>query len=151
MSNGRTYLLVEDDDSDVTYATREHHRAGDGRLLVVRDGLDAIKYLKGIGEYEDRARFPFPDAMLLDLSLPEMNGLQVLEWMRANPVETIRVLPVVVVSIGRYQPDAQKARRLGVIGSVVKPLIWEEVTEILRPCFNPPPPTPNPTGEQPSS
>lgn len=55
------------------------------RRALVIDGKDAIAYLEGEGEFNDRSKFPLPAAILLDLNMPRMTGYEVLEWFRSNP------------------------------------------------------------------
>lgn len=143
MSHLRTYLLVEDDEADVTFARREHHRGRQSRLRVVRDGTQAVSYLEGKDDFADRAIFPFPHVVLLDLSLPRMSGLELLAWMRAHSEPAIRNLPVIITSITQYRPDVEKARTLGVAGILTKPIDWKLIENLLPLPEKPAQPSPN--------
>src|SRR3989454_7082077 len=76
-------LLVEDDENDIRLLRRAFRNASLGNPLVeVRDGQAAIQYLSGDGDYADRARYPIPFLILLDLRLPKLSGFEVLAWIR---------------------------------------------------------------------
>lgn len=129
-----TLLYVEDEESDAMFMERAF--AGKGmleRLRVVRDGRAAIHYLSGSGEYSDRAKYPLPEVVLLDLNLPHVPGFEVLQWMRNHPdfVKT----PVVVFSSSTREDDRVRAQELGANDFVSKPssgLKFGEVVEGLR-------------------
>jgi CheY-like chemotaxis protein len=131
MISGQTFLLVEDDEADARYAQIQHNRFNEGGLHVVSDALEAMRYLEGTGEFKDRTLFPFPDALLLDLSLPGMSGLDFLALVRANVAECIKNLPVIITSVTQYSPDVLKARNLGVKGFLTKPIVWEHIQRLL--------------------
>src|ERR1044071_2666669 len=79
-------LLVEDDEGDILLLRRAFRNARIANPLVeVRDGQAAIQYLSGEGPSSDRARYPVPFLMLLDLRLPKLSGFEVLAWIRDQP------------------------------------------------------------------
>jgi CheY-like chemotaxis protein len=81
-----TILFAEDDPNDVFLLERVVRRNfPNHRLEVVPDGVEAMAYLGGQSQYADRARYPFPRLVLLDVSLPKVNGLEVLAWIREQP------------------------------------------------------------------
>ena len=109
-------LLVEDsqDDAELTIRAITSNNITN-RIKLVKDGVEAIEYLAG-----DR---PLPRLILLDLKLPRMNGLEVLKHIRDNP--RTRVLPVVVLTSSREEPDVVAAYQLGVNSYIVKPVEFE--------------------------
>jgi two-component system, response regulator len=113
-------LLVEDNPDDVELTLRALQRA---RLLnpvhVVRDGAEAIEFLFGGARREGR-----PRVVLLDLKLPRVSGLEVLERIRKE--ESTRTLPVVVLTSSREEPDIRRAYELGVNSYIVKPVEFEK-------------------------
>jgi CheY-like chemotaxis protein len=115
-----TILLAEDDPDDalITQITFRKARLAN-RLEVVRDGEQAIAYLKGEGRYADRCLFPFPMLLLLDLHMPKVDGFEVLEWLRKPP--SLPHLSVAVLTSSDHDPDARRAFELGADSYLIKP------------------------------
>lgn len=114
-------LYVEDDDNDVFLLRRAFKKAGVAApLIVIGNGMDAARYLAGEGDYADRAQFPLPGLMLLDLNLPGLSGLDLLK--RLNDGGRIRDLPVIIFSSSPDSGDKNKARQLGAVDYLVKPV-----------------------------
>lgn len=109
-------LLVEDsqDDAELTIRAITSNKITN-RIQLVKDGVEAIKFLQGNG--------PLPRLVLLDLKLPKMNGLEVLKEIRANA--RTRILPVVILTSSREEPDIARAYELGVNSYIVKPVEFE--------------------------
>jgi CheY-like chemotaxis protein len=114
-----TILLVEDDENDAFFLERAIQKIGMlNPLQHARDGQEAINYLSGIGKFSQRADFPLPGLILLDLKLPFVMGLDVLKWIRENP----ELSPIVVIlSSSADQTDLASAYRLGANAYLVKP------------------------------
>src|SRR6266566_5950637 len=90
-------LLAEDNEDHILLIQRAFTQAGLlNPLYVVRDGEQAIAYLKGGGEYANRDQHPLPELLLLDLKMPRKNGFEVLGWIRSDP--GLRPLRVVVLT-----------------------------------------------------
>ena len=82
----RNVLVVEDNGDDADLLRVAAEKAPEGvSFHHVRDGEEALAYLQGEGQYADRQAHPFPDLVLLDISLPGMDGLDVLTWIRQQP------------------------------------------------------------------
>ena len=82
----RSVLVVEDNADDVELLCRAASNASHAVCFhIVKDGEQALAYLKGEGQYADRKAHPFPELVLLDLGLPGMSGFDVLDWIRAHP------------------------------------------------------------------
>jgi two-component system response regulator len=115
-------LLVEDsdDDAELTMRAIKNNKIAN-RIELVRDGVEAIAYLES-----DR---PLPRLVLLDLKLPRMNGLDVLRKIRGNP--KTRVLPVVILTSSREEPDIASAYDLGVNSYIVKPVEFEDFVKAV--------------------
>jgi CheY-like chemotaxis protein len=96
----------------------------------VRDGEEAIKYLKGEEAFSNRSEYPMPTVLLLDLKMPGMDGFGVLEWLRCQP--GLRRLLVVVFTSSAEKVDINRAFDLGANSYVVKPLGFEKLQEIVR-------------------
>src|SRR5580765_949965 len=124
-------LLVEDDEADILLVRRAFRNAHIANpLLEVRDGQEAIQYLAGEGDYADRARYPIPFLVLLDLRLPKLSGFEVIAWMRDRP-QFSNVI-VVVLTASDHVPDVTKARELGANSYLVKPGNFEELVQMVK-------------------
>ena len=121
-------LLVEDNEGDIRL-TQEVLKEGKvrNRLSVVRDGEEAIAYLKGEGKYSNRDEYPLPDLMLLDLQMPRKDGFEVLRWVRQQP--GLAGLRIVVLTSSEDLRDVNEAYRLGANSFLVKPLEFENFVE----------------------
>lgn len=124
-------LLVEDnpDDVELTLETlRSNHISN--RVEVARDGADAIAMLFDPGGLADRGRSALPRLILLDLKLPKVGGLEVLERLRADA--RTRTIPVVVLTSSREDPDVAASYRLGANSYIVKPVEFDRFIVTIR-------------------
>jgi CheY-like chemotaxis protein len=116
----KNILLVEDDPRDVELileALDENNLAN--RVVTVKDGVEALEYLRFEGKFE--ARKPGnPAVILLDIKMPRLNGIQVLEAIRSDP--QLMTIPVVMLTSSREEPDLKRSYELGVNAYVVKPV-----------------------------
>ena len=137
MLNDVAILLAEDDENDILLVRRAFDRAKiPNPLFIVHSGQETIDYLSGKGNFADRARFPLPGVMLLDLKMPCLDGFDVLAWLRTQP--QFDTLPVVVLSSSKLQPDIDRSRQLGVYDYRVKPHSFEDFVRLLddvRKCW----------------
>ncbi|MGB3293584.1 MAG: response regulator [Phormidesmis sp.] len=128
--SGYGLLLVEDDSNDVLLIQRAFRRANINLpLTIVQDGDEAVDYLQGEGQYEDRIQYPMPTLILLDLKLPRRSGLEVLEWLRAQPI--LRRIPVVVLTSSRENADIDSAYEIGVNSYLVKPVTFAALETMI--------------------
>ena len=124
----RTILLVEDCPDDRFLLQKAWAEAGiENPLRMLEDGQQACDYLSGMGKYADRASFPPPVLLLLDVKMPGKSGLEVLEWLRGR--ESSRRLPVIMMSASTHPKDAAEAYRLGANSFVIKPSSAAELVE----------------------
>lgn len=126
-----TILLVEDNDEDaflLRRAFRQHNV--DCALQVAEDGEAAIDYLAGNGKFADRAVFPVPALMLLDLKLPYVHGFEVLAWLAAQ-ARSQQVRTIILTSSGE-DCDRERAEQFGVQWYFVKPPTAELVATVLK-------------------
>jgi len=121
-------LLVEDDDGDVLM-TREafEHNKIRNKLHVVRDGEEALQFLRREGSY---AEAPRPGLILLDLNLPRRDGRQVLAELKAD--EELRVIPVVVLTTSEAEEDIVRSYSLHANAYVSKPVDFDRFIEVIR-------------------
>ena len=121
----KTILLVEDnpDDELLTLDALEANRVGN-KVIVARNGTEALDYLLGEGAYAGRDVTDLPAVVLLDLKLPKIDGLEVLRRIRAD--ERIRLLPVVILTSSNEEEDRIKGYSLGANSYVRKPVDFDE-------------------------
>jgi CheY-like chemotaxis protein len=113
-------LLAEDDPDDVLLTQIAFEKARlINPLIVVRDGEEAISYLKAEGKFKDREAYPLPILLLLDLKMPKVNGFQVLEWLHSQP--ELSHLAVAIMTSSDSDPDVTRAYELGATSYLVKP------------------------------
>jgi len=134
MSDHAVILLVEDREDDVLLIRKAFERGGlTNPLYVVRDGEEAISYLKGEGRYSNRAEHPLPDLVLLDLKMPKVDGFEILRWIRQQA--GIRGLPVAVLTSSADLRDVNRAYATGANTFLVKPddfLNYVSLGKLLR-------------------
>lgn len=131
MAKAKAVLIAEDNETDAFLLRRAFAKARvSATLHFVRDGQEAIDYLKGEGGLSDRTAHPFPDVVLLDEKMPRLNGTSVLEWVRNQP--SLRQLPVIMLSSSGLTMDIDRAYQLGVDAYMVKPLDLEELCAIVE-------------------
>ncbi|MEA2833271.1 MAG: hypothetical protein QOF41_2025 [Methylobacteriaceae bacterium] len=123
-------LIVEDDPNDVELtltALGEYNLANE--VVVTRDGREALDYLYCRGEFHSRAN-ENPAVMLLDLKLPRVDGLEVLQQVKAD--ERLSMIPVVVLTSSHEEKDKMRSYKLGVNAYVVKPVDFHEFVNAVR-------------------
>jgi two-component system, response regulator len=121
MTRNRTILLVEDNSDDVELTLRAFEKCQVvNKIVVVRDGGEALEYLFGTGAHEGRDVTLMPEVVLLDLNLPRIGGLDVLRRMRADA--RTRRLPVVVLTSSNEEQDLIRSYDLGANSFVRKPV-----------------------------
>jgi CheY-like chemotaxis protein len=126
----RCVLLVEDNPQDELLTLRALRKANlVNPVKVTRDGQQALDFLLGQGEFADRANAPLPLVVLLDLKLPKLSGVEVLERLRAN--ERTRLLPVVILTSSDESADRLRAYEVGANSFVRKPVGFAEFAETI--------------------
>jgi CheY-like chemotaxis protein len=129
-ANEKVILLVEDNPVDEKLTVRAlEKRHMVNRIVVARDGEEALQRLFGAGEGEGASPLPLPQLVLLDLKLPKVDGLEVLRRIRAT--ERTKLLPVVVLTSSDEERDILKSYALGVNSYVRKPVNFEQFSEAV--------------------
>jgi CheY-like chemotaxis protein len=98
--------------------------------MVVTSGEDGLAYLRGEGVYADRAKYPFPSIVLLDIKMPRLDGLELLEIIRKDP--QLRRLIVIMLSSSGEQKDVDRAFELNANSYLVKPAQLDGMTQVLE-------------------
>jgi CheY-like chemotaxis protein len=130
MNELKRVLLAEDSAKDVELtleALGEYNLANE--VVTVRDGVDAWRYLTRTAQYAERPAGN-PAVVLLDLKMPKMDGLEVLRRMRAD--ESLKVVPVVILTSSREERDVVESYQLGVNAYVVKPVAFQDFLGAVR-------------------
>ena len=123
-------LLVEDDARDVELtltALEEYNLANE--VVVARDGEEALEYLYSRGKFKTRSSGN-PAVMLLDVKLPKVDGLEVLKQVKSE--ETLRMIPIVVLTSSKEEKDMVASYKLGVSAYVVKPVDFHEFVNAIK-------------------
>lgn len=120
-------LYVEDNLADVGLAT-EGLKSITNRIHVVHDGLAALNFLFGTGEYANRKTRPGPQLILLDLGLPKVDGLEVLRRVKADPRTS--GIPVIVLTASVRDRDLQISKQLGAEAYLIKPVDLQNLSQV---------------------
>lgn len=124
-------LLVEDNPDDVDLTLRAFRKSNvANEVVVARDGVEALDYLFATGSHADRDADALPQLVLLDLKLPRLDGLQVLERIRGNP--KTKLLPVVILTSSTEERDLVSGYALGANSYVRKPVDFQEFVDAVR-------------------
>lgn len=127
----RPILLVEDNSDDEALTLRALKKNNiQNEVVVARDGVEALDYLFGTGAHAGRDLDRMPQLILLDLKLPKVDGLQVLQKLRADA--RTRLLPVVILTSSKEQQDLVEGYRLGANSYVRKPVDFTQFIEAVR-------------------
>ena len=141
-------LLVEDSPDDVEltlHSLREEHLVN--RIVVARDGEEALDFLFRRGKYSDQGLTPQLKLVLLDLKLPKVDGLEVLRQMKND--ERTKTIPVVILTSSKEERDVVDSYKLGVNSYIQKPVDFEQFRDTVKKAGlywmiinQPPPPEP---------
>jgi CheY-like chemotaxis protein len=124
-------LLVDDNPHDVILIRLAFRKVGIiDTIKLVKDGVEAMRYLNGEGSYGDRYLHPVPTLMLLDLNMPQTSGFEVLKWIRAKP--QFERLTIVVMTGSKDTEDIQRAYSLGADSYLVKPTKFSDLVKMME-------------------
>ena len=147
MTQKNVLLLVEDnpDDEELTLLAFEQSAIAN-EVVVAHDGVEALDYLFGTGIHADRNLSVMPALILLDLQLPRINGLEVLQRLRADP--RTKLVPVVILTTSNEQQDLINSYSLGCNSYIRKPVDYDQFITAVQQLgmywllINEPPPVP---------
>jgi CheY-like chemotaxis protein len=130
MDRFRRIVLVEDDPRDVelTLTALEDYKLAN-EVVICRDGQEALDYLFCRGKFSDRVE-ENPAVILLDLKLPKVDGLEVLQQIKSD--ERLRMIPVVMLTSSHEEKDMMRSYKLGVNAYVVKPVAFHEFINAVK-------------------
>jgi two-component system response regulator len=123
-------LLVEDsaEDAELTLRALKKHNLAN-RIHHAKDGVEALDFLFARGAHADQSTLRMLRVVLLDLKLPRVDGIEVLSQMRADA--RTKLVPVVVLTSSREDPDISRCYALGVNSYIVKPVEFEEFIKVV--------------------
>lgn len=127
----RNILLVEDNPDDVALTLRALNKNNiANEVVVAKDGVEALDYLFGEGAYAGRDATSIPAVILLDLKLPRIDGLEVLERLRKD--ERTKFAPVVILTSSKEEQDLVRSYKLGANSYIRKPVDFTRFSEAVR-------------------
>ena len=128
---GLRLLMADDSEADQLFVRNALDASGVVTSFnAVSDGREAIDYLQAKGDFANRARFPFPNILLLDIKMPGVNGFEVLTWLRDHP--ECKVIPTIMFSSSAMELDVHQAYVLGANAFMVKPTSAKELTQLIQ-------------------
>jgi CheY-like chemotaxis protein len=131
MLNNDLVLVAEDNPDDALLLRRAVEKAGiRAQVKIVSDGEELLLYLQGRGAYSNRADWPLPSLIILDLKMPRKSGLEVLEWLSQN--RDLAIVPTIVLSASNLENDVRTAYHHGANTYFVKPTTFDELVETMR-------------------
>lgn len=131
MNRPARILLVEDNEMDVELTLDAFREARfTNSIHVARNGEEALDYLFGKGAYADRAKFPLPDLILLDLKMPGIDGHEVLSQVKST--EGLKRLPVVVLTSSKEEGDLEMSYDCGANSYLVKPISFDGFLDVVQ-------------------
>ncbi len=124
-------LLAEDNPDDVKLTLRALKKSNIlNEVVVAQDGVEAVDYLFGAGKYAGRDTKVLPQVVLLDLKMPRMDGLEVLQRVRAD--ERTKLLPVVVLTTSSEDRDRVESYKLGANSYIRKPVDFDQFVDAVQ-------------------
>jgi CheY-like chemotaxis protein len=121
-------LLVEDDPGDIMLIREAFSDQKVGNILsTVSDGVEAMKFVRGEGEYADRER---PDLVLLDLNLPRKSGAEVLSEIKSDP--ELSTIPVIVLTTSEAEEDVMRSYKMHANAYITKPVDFDRFRDIVH-------------------
>jgi len=124
-------LLVEDNPDDIDITRRALREANViNKLWIVRDGQEALDFLRHEGDYKDISASPKPGMILLDINLPKLNGIEVLKIIKQDP--DLKRIPVVMLTVSKRDEDIVKSYDSGCNSFIQKPVNFENFVGVVK-------------------
>jgi len=131
LMKNKKILLVEDNPDDVKLTMRALKKSNiANEILVAEDGVEALDYLFGRGKFDGRDTGVMPQVILLDLKLPKMDGLEVLQHIRED--ERTKLLPVVILTTSNEDNDRINGYKFGANSYIRKPVDFNQFVEAVK-------------------
>jgi DNA-binding response OmpR family regulator len=130
MDAGKMFLVIEDSYDDALLIKRAFGMLENCRVVVCRNLSEAKAYLHGAGMYQDRAKFPFPNAVICDLHLGYESGVQFLVWIKAHA--QFKNMPVTILTGTANTQECVQAKNAGALDVLRKPARYEDLKTMLN-------------------
>ena len=135
MTRSKLILLVEDNPDDLALTLSAFKRAKvENHVAVASDGVEALDFLFGTGDYIGRDTDRMPAVILLDINLPRMRGTEVLRRLRADP--RTGLIPTVMLTTSREEQDVEESYRCGANSYISKPVNFQEFVTVVQDLSN---------------
>ena len=131
MSSNKTILIAEDSEQDLQMLLRAFQSSGvQNPVRIVHDGVEAIRYLSGDGDFSDREKYPFPSILLLDLNMPKKDGFAVLNYLEEHLLSS-KLLKIVLTGLSDRRL-IDKAYHMGANSFLHKPTRPEDLQNLVH-------------------
>ena len=132
MSNESATILHVEDDPAHRLLVRKNlvNHSVSNNVIEVEDGQEAIDYIYGIGKYADRAEYPIPDLILLDIKMPKIDGFEVLEKLKSDPDK--KHIPIIMLTTSSKEEEIARGYKCGANAYVTKPLDFSKFAQKLK-------------------
>lgn len=127
--DGKTFLVIEDSSDDATLIGRAFAATAQCQALICRNLSEARAYLSGAGMYENREKFPLPNAIISDLHLGFESGVDFLKWVKAHA--QFKNMPVIILTGTATSRDCLDAKEAGALEVLKKPARYEDLKRML--------------------
>lgn len=130
-----TILVAEDNSDDLKLLKRKINSINRNvKLIITNDGEDALNYIYHRGKYKDKEKFPKPDLIILDIRMPKINGIEVLETIKSDKEnEELKKIPVIMLTISTLERDISESFKAGCDDYLVKSGTFEDFEKIINP------------------
>jgi len=124
-------LLVDDNEDDIEITVKAFKKAKiKNNVFETHDGQEALDFIYHQGEFQDEAKYPRPDLILLDINMPKLNGYQVLEKLKAD--EKFNFIPVVILTSSKADEDVVKSYTNGAVSYIQKPVKFDDFMKFVE-------------------
>lgn len=132
-----TILLAEDNSDDLKLIKRKLESIKkDVRVIVAKDGEDALNYVHNKGKYKDKDKFPKPDLIILDIRMPKISGIEVLEVIKSEENEELKKIPVAMLTVSTLERDIDESFDAGCEHYVTKGVAFENFEKTIKPIID---------------
>jgi len=123
-------LLVEDNEADIKITLRAFEKAKlKHNVFVVRDGQEALDFVRQQGKFQEKDKFPKPDLILLDIKLPKVDGFGVLKELKSDL--NYNYIPIIMLTSSRDEEDVMRSYRGGAASFIPKPVKYEDFLKVV--------------------